>query len=229
MCAYRAFPRNALARTAEKTDAHSGAAAALLFSEPSLIRPFCPRTAAAAAAAAAKALKPKAASASGGAASGARALPTTVDYTTMVATIAECKKLAVRVRPAPATLLHARRQLIHRFFVWCGKNRMGDLCGNLLLWLGPRRRTQVPARVQSVTLADEHTVVLGLRTLESKAWLHLSWHTQAARACLGPPPPVRPDADSFNFREVLKSSLVGLNLIDAAVMQARVERRGPPD
>lgn len=80
----------------------------------------------------------------------------------------------------------------------------------------------MPARVQSVTLADENTVVLGLRTLESKAWLHLSWHTQAARACLGPPPPLRPDTDSFNFREVLRSSLVGLNLIDAAMLQVRI-------
>lgn len=161
--------------------------------------------------------------AAGGSAAGGAALPATVDYTTMVAAVAECKALAVRPPRAPLRMVYLHRArgaaeahaAVHTPCV-------SPLSPAPRLPHPPARApAQVPARVQSVTLADENTLVLGLRTLESKAWLHLSWHVQAARACLGPPPPLRPDTDAFSFRDVLKASLVGQNLIDAAMLQAR--------
>ena len=69
----------------------------------------------------------------------------------------------------------------------------------------------LPARLEQVYQRDRHTIALALRTLDQRAWLTLSWHPQAARVCIGDPPPRIPD--TFTFSQQLQHQLKGLALV----------------
>lgn len=69
----------------------------------------------------------------------------------------------------------------------------------------------LPARLEQVYQRDQYTLSLALRTLEQRGWLTVSWHPQAARLCIGEPPPKGPD--TFTFSEQLRHQLKGLALI----------------
>lgn len=70
----------------------------------------------------------------------------------------------------------------------------------------------VPGRVEQVYQRDRYTISLCLRTLKHRGWLTISWHPQAARICLGDPPPRTPD--TFTFSDQLRHQLSGLALVD---------------
>ena len=72
----------------------------------------------------------------------------------------------------------------------------------------------IPARLEQVYQLNRFTLVLGLRTLEERGWLTLSWHPQAARICIGSPPPRHPD--TFTFSEQLRHQLKGFALTQIA-------------
>lgn len=71
----------------------------------------------------------------------------------------------------------------------------------------------LPARLEQVYQCDRHTIALGLRTLNRRGWLKLSWHPQAARMCIDAPPPR--DPDTFTFSQQLRHQLGGLALVQA--------------
>lgn len=73
------------------------------------------------------------------------------------------------------------------------------------------RTDWVPGRTEQVYQRDRYTIALALRTLKSRSWLTISWHPQAARICLGDPPPKTPD--TFTFSDQLRHQLSGLALI----------------
>ncbi len=68
----------------------------------------------------------------------------------------------------------------------------------------------LPARLEQVIQRDRFTISLALRTLKQRYWLDISWHPQAARMCIGQPPPRTPD--TFTFSEQLRHQLGGLAL-----------------
>ncbi len=69
----------------------------------------------------------------------------------------------------------------------------------------------LPARLEQVYQCDRYTLALALRTLEKRSWLTLCWHPQAARLCLGEPPPK--GTDTFTLSEQLRHQLKGFALI----------------
>ncbi|ACK64417.1 Fibronectin-binding A domain protein [Rippkaea orientalis PCC 8801] len=69
----------------------------------------------------------------------------------------------------------------------------------------------LPSRVEQVYQRDRHTICLALRTLKKRGWLTISWHPQAARLCIGDPPPKTPD--TFTFSDQLRHQLNGYALI----------------
>lgn len=73
------------------------------------------------------------------------------------------------------------------------------------------RSDWVPGRTEQVYQRDRYTIALCLRTLKRRGWLTISWHPQAARICLGHPPPKTPD--TFTFSDQLRHQLSGLALI----------------
>lgn len=73
------------------------------------------------------------------------------------------------------------------------------------------RSDWVPGRTEKVYQRDRYTIALCLRTLKRRGWLTISWHPQAARICLGDPPPKTPD--TFTFSDQLRHQLSGLALI----------------
>lgn len=73
------------------------------------------------------------------------------------------------------------------------------------------RSQWLPARIEQVVQQDRFTVYIALRTLDHRGWLALSWHPQAARICMGTPPPK--GADTFTFSQQLRHQLNGLALI----------------
>ena len=73
------------------------------------------------------------------------------------------------------------------------------------------RMKWLPARLEQVYQRDRTTVALALRTLEQRGWLTISWHAQAARLCIGDPPPRQPD--TFTFSQQLWHQLRGLALV----------------
>jgi predicted ribosome quality control (RQC) complex YloA/Tae2 family protein len=83
------------------------------------------------------------------------------------------------------------------------------------------RRDWLPARIEQVYQRDRYTIALALRTLKKREWLTICWHAQAARICLGDPPPRTPD--TFTFSDQLRHQLNGLALI-AIEMVAPWER-----
>jgi len=78
------------------------------------------------------------------------------------------------------------------------------------------RHGWLPARLEQFYQTDRYSVLVALRTLKEKAWLTLSWHPQAARICLGDPPPREPD--TFTFSEQLRHQLNGLTLTDILIL-----------
>lgn len=76
---------------------------------------------------------------------------------------------------------------------------------------GELRTFVTPARLEQVIQRDRHTICLALRTLKGRHWLTISWHPQAARLCIGDPPPRIPD--TFTFSDQLRHQLSGLALV----------------
>ncbi len=70
----------------------------------------------------------------------------------------------------------------------------------------------VPARVEQLYQCDRYTLCLPLRTLKKRSWLTICWHPQAARLCIGDPPPRTPD--TFTFSDQLRHQLNGFALIN---------------
>jgi predicted ribosome quality control (RQC) complex YloA/Tae2 family protein len=79
----------------------------------------------------------------------------------------------------------------------------------------------VPARVETVYQRDRFTLSLGLRTLDRRGWITISWHPQGARIVLSDPPPRI--ADTFTLSQQLRSVLGGLAMTEM-VMVASWER-----
>jgi predicted ribosome quality control (RQC) complex YloA/Tae2 family protein len=73
------------------------------------------------------------------------------------------------------------------------------------------RAEWVPGRTEQVYQRDRYTIALGLRTLKHRGWLTISWHPQAARICMGDPPPKIPD--TFTFSDQLRHQLNGFALV----------------
>jgi predicted ribosome quality control (RQC) complex YloA/Tae2 family protein len=76
------------------------------------------------------------------------------------------------------------------------------------------RAQWLPARLEQVYQRDRFTVSLALRTMNQRGWIDLSWHTVAARICVGAPPPRIPD--TFTFSQQLRHQLSGLALVSIA-------------
>lgn len=74
----------------------------------------------------------------------------------------------------------------------------------------------LPARLEQAYQRDRHTLYLGLRTLERRGWLLISWHPQAARLCISNPPPRTPD--TFTFSQQLRHQIGNLALIGIATI-----------
>jgi predicted ribosome quality control (RQC) complex YloA/Tae2 family protein len=74
------------------------------------------------------------------------------------------------------------------------------------------RREWLPARLEQAFQRDRHTLFLGLRTLNQRGWLALSWHPQAAHLCIGDPPPKT--ADTFTFSDQIRHQLRNLALVN---------------
>ena len=68
----------------------------------------------------------------------------------------------------------------------------------------------LPARCEQVYQRDRFTLFIALRTLDRRGWLAISWHPQAARLHIAPPPPKK--TDTFTFSQQLKHQLGGLAL-----------------
>jgi predicted ribosome quality control (RQC) complex YloA/Tae2 family protein len=73
------------------------------------------------------------------------------------------------------------------------------------------RSSWLPARLEQVYQRDRYTLFLALRTLDQRGWLTVSWHPQAARVCMGEPPPRVPD--TFTFSQQLRHQVGGLALV----------------
>lgn len=73
------------------------------------------------------------------------------------------------------------------------------------------RANWLPARVEQVYQRDRYTIFLGLRTLNQRGWLLISWHPQAARLCISDPPPRTPD--TFTFSQQLRHQIGNLALV----------------
>ena len=74
------------------------------------------------------------------------------------------------------------------------------------------RADWLPARLEQVYQRDRFTVYLGLRTVERRGWLLLSWHPQAARMCISASPPRHPD--TFTFSQQIRHQVGNLALVD---------------
>ena len=74
----------------------------------------------------------------------------------------------------------------------------------------------IPSRLEQVYQIDRYTISLCLRTIKQKKWLTISWHPQAARICLGNPPPR--GKDTFTFSEQLRHLINGYALIGVKIV-----------
>ena len=70
----------------------------------------------------------------------------------------------------------------------------------------------LPAKVEQGYQKDPYTISIALRTLKKRSWLTISWHPQAARLCIGDPPPRTPD--TFTFSDQLRHQLNGFALVN---------------
>lgn len=73
------------------------------------------------------------------------------------------------------------------------------------------QETYLPSRLEQVYQCDRTTLSLCLRNIEKKSWITISWHPQAARICIGNPPPR--GKDTFTFSEQLRHLINGYALI----------------
>ncbi len=71
-------------------------------------------------------------------------------------------------------------------------------------------RHWLPARIEQVYQRDRFTICLSLRTIKERGWLTICWHPEAARVCIGDPPPRSPD--TFTFSDQLRHQFQGLAL-----------------
>ncbi|MEM8780952.1 MAG: NFACT family protein, partial [Cyanobacteria bacterium P01_G01_bin.49] len=69
----------------------------------------------------------------------------------------------------------------------------------------------IPSRLEQVYQRDRYTICVALRTLKKRSWLTICWHPQAARLCIGNPPPRTPD--TFTFSDQLRHQINGYALI----------------
>ncbi|MEC4985237.1 MAG: NFACT RNA binding domain-containing protein [Oscillatoria sp. PMC 1068.18] len=74
----------------------------------------------------------------------------------------------------------------------------------------------VPAKIEQVYQRDRYNLTICLRTLKKRGWMDICWHPQAARICIGDPPPRIPD--TFTFSDQLRHQLKGLALINLAYL-----------
>lgn len=74
------------------------------------------------------------------------------------------------------------------------------------------RANWLPARTEQVYQRDRYCLAIGLRTLNRRGWLEISWHPQAAHLAIGDPPPRIPD--TFTFSQQLLHQLGSLALVD---------------
>ncbi|MEM7554603.1 MAG: NFACT RNA binding domain-containing protein [Cyanobacteria bacterium P01_A01_bin.84] len=74
------------------------------------------------------------------------------------------------------------------------------------------RANWLPSRLEQVYQRDRFTISIALRTLNGRGWLDISRHPQAARICIGEPPPRVPD--TFTFSQQIRHQLGGLALIN---------------
>ena len=77
-------------------------------------------------------------------------------------------------------------------------------------------RDWLPSRLEQVYQRDRYTIALGLRTVQHKGWLDISWHPQGARICLGDSPPRI--ADTFTFSDQLRHQLKNFVLTNIAIV-----------
>ncbi|NJK35465.1 MAG: hypothetical protein HC919_11225 [Oscillatoriales cyanobacterium SM2_2_1] len=68
----------------------------------------------------------------------------------------------------------------------------------------------VPAKLERVYQRDRTHLYLSLRTVNQRLWLLISWHPQAARIHLSPPPP--PVPDTFTFSQQIWHQVSGMAL-----------------
>ncbi|BAZ28898.1 fibronectin-binding A domain-containing protein [Cylindrospermum sp. NIES-4074] len=73
------------------------------------------------------------------------------------------------------------------------------------------RANWLPSRTEQVYQRDRYTIAVALRTLQTRVWLEISWHPQAAHICIGEPPPRL--QDTFTFSQQLIHQLGGLALV----------------
>ena len=78
----------------------------------------------------------------------------------------------------------------------------------------------VPTKVETAVQADAYTLVLGLRGLDGKTAVHVSWHPDAARVALGSPPPRVHKTENLSFGEQTNAVLRDLILTEASVPTA---------
>lgn len=69
----------------------------------------------------------------------------------------------------------------------------------------------IPSRLEQVYQIDPYTLTLCLRSVKKKSWLTISWHPNAARICIGNPPPRI--KDTFTLSEQLRHLINGYALI----------------
>ncbi len=81
---------------------------------------------------------------------------------------------------------------------------------------GELRASWLPSRLEQVYQRDRYTIALGLRTMDRRGWLDISWHPQAARICIGNPPPRLPD--TFTFSDQLRHQLSKLALVSISAI-----------
>ncbi|MBD2394075.1 NFACT family protein [Cyanobacterium aponinum FACHB-4101] len=74
----------------------------------------------------------------------------------------------------------------------------------------------IPSRLEQVYQCDRTSISLCLRNIEKKSWLTISWHPQAARICVGNPPPR--GKDTFTFSDQLRHLINGYALIGIEIV-----------
>ena len=79
------------------------------------------------------------------------------------------------------------------------------------------RALATPTKVEIAAQADAYTLVLGLRGIEGNVALHVSWHPDAARVCLGPPAPRIHKTEQLSFGEQCNALLRNLVLTRASM------------
>ncbi|MGY6529531.1 MAG: Rqc2 family fibronectin-binding protein [Cyanobacterium sp.] len=74
----------------------------------------------------------------------------------------------------------------------------------------------IPSRLEQVYQCDRTSISLCLRSLKKKSWLTIAWHPEAARICIGNPPPRK--KDTFTFSEQLRHLISGYALIGVDIV-----------